>query len=95
MRPRANVRSDVSSWSWSCKNVVVIALIPGDFGDVGARGHYFHGCQLFCLEALLMRIVVVLGSSATADGRRLAADYALIAAMSGWTPKMFMTRVRL
>jgi hypothetical protein len=28
----------VRSGSWLCKNVVVIALIPRDFGDVGARG---------------------------------------------------------
>ena len=36
----------------------------------------------------------VLGGSATADGR-ICGDYARIAAMSGWTPMMFMTRVRL
>jgi hypothetical protein len=31
------------------------------------------------------------------NGRRtpICDDYALITAMSGWTPKMFMTRVRL
>ena len=40
-------------------------------------------------------IAADLGSSNKAEGRRLAANYALIAAMSGWTPMMFMTRVRL
>src|SRR6266487_2864929 len=46
------------------------------------------------------------GSAPEADSRRLERfcnsrrtrvcdDYALITAMSGWTPKMFMTRVRL
>jgi hypothetical protein len=50
-------------------------------------------CGSFRLEVLLKRIPAVLGGSATADGR--SEDYALITAMSGWTPMMVMTRVRL
>ncbi len=36
----------------------------------------FLASGVFLLEALLMRILGVLGSSATADGGRLAANYA-------------------
>ena len=41
-----------------------------------------------------MRVPAVLG---VRSGRATHADddYALIAAMSGWMPRMFMTRVRL
>jgi hypothetical protein len=42
-----------------------------------------------------MGIPAVRGSSNNSGRRRLAANYALIAAKSGWTPMMFMTRVRL
>jgi hypothetical protein len=38
-----------------------------------------------------------IGPERFGNGRRphVGGDYALIAAMSGWTPMMFMTRVRL
>jgi hypothetical protein len=34
-----------------------------------------------------------LGGCATGCGAHISDDYALIAARSGWTPMMFMTRV--
>jgi hypothetical protein len=55
------------------------------------RGHFFGFGGSFGLEVLLKPIPAVLGGSRT----RVCDDYALITAMSGWTPKMFMTRVRL
>jgi hypothetical protein len=43
-----------------------------------------------------MRIAAVLGGgSATGYGAHVCDDYALIAVRKGWTPMMFMTRVRL
>jgi hypothetical protein len=49
----------------------------------------------FVLESLLFGMPALPVGSATADGRMSAGSYALIAARSGWTPMMFMTRVRL
>ena len=74
---------------WSCENALSVALTRGDDG----RGD--HVWWVFCLEVLLKRVTAVLGGSAMADGCVAAGDYALIAARSGWTPMMFMTRVRL
>src|SRR5208282_6737573 len=51
--------------------------------------------RFFRLEALLKGSRPTGAVPTTAEGGRLAANYALIAAMSGWTPMMFMTRVRL
>jgi hypothetical protein len=59
------------------------------------RGYFSGFGGSFGLEVLLKRIPAVLGGSATADEPHVCDDYALITAMSGWTPKMFMTRVRL
>ena len=51
--------------SWLCKNALAEALTPCDFGDVAVRGHFSFGVRwIFYLEALLMRIPIVLGSSA-------------------------------
>jgi hypothetical protein len=55
----------------------------------------FPGLPAFVgLEVLLMGVPAVLG---VRSGRGTHADdgYALIAARSGWMPRMFMTRVRL
>jgi hypothetical protein len=49
----------------------------------------------FRLSALLMRIPAILGGFFDSRQPHVGGDYALIAAMSGWTPMMFMTRVRL
>jgi hypothetical protein len=66
--------ADFGFGSWLCKNALAEALTPCDFGDVAVRGHFSFGVRLiFYLEALLMRIPVVLGSSAIADGRMSAA----------------------
>ena len=71
------------------------ALKCRDLGDVAMRGHFFRGRRLFRLEALLMQIPAVLGQFFNSRQPHIGGDYALIAAMSGWTPMMFMTRVRL
>jgi hypothetical protein len=83
----------VRSGSWSCKNAVAEALTRWDFGDVAVHGH-FRNLTVFRT-----------GSAADKDSSHLgwfcndrllrAGGYALIAAMSGLVPMMFMTRVRL
>ena len=57
-------------------------------------GHFAWFGGFFGQEVLLKQIAAVLGGLCNTDGRPVC-DYALIAAMSGWTPMMFMTRVRL
>ncbi len=59
------------------------------------RGHFAGFGGSFGLEVLLKPLPAVLGGSATGRRTPVRDDYALIAAMSGWTPMMFMTRVRL
>jgi hypothetical protein len=49
----------------------------------------------FCLEVLVMRTPIVFGGSDDRIPARVCDDYVLIAARRGWTPMMFMTRVRL
>jgi hypothetical protein len=46
------------------------------------------------MAALVMRISAVFGGSSR-QKKGFCDYYALIAAMSGWIPMMFMTRVRL
>ena len=42
-----------------------------------------------------MQIAAILGGFCNCRRAHVGGDYALIAAVSGWTPMMFMTRVRL
>src|SRR6266480_1640728 len=74
---------------------------PGGSIDAPRSRRGGHALSFFRLWRLFRS-----GSAPEADSRRLERfcnsrrtrvcdDYALITAMSGWTPKMFMTRVRL
>jgi hypothetical protein len=87
--------ADVAVGSWSCKNALAEALTTGDAGAVAGCSDFPEFSGFFVLEALLIEIPAVLLGSATADERMPLGGYILIAAMSGWTPMMFMTRVRL
>jgi len=79
--------------SWSCKNAVAEALAPWDFGDVAVHDHI--------RDLTVFRT----GSAADKDSSHLGrfrndrllrvGGYALIAAISGLVPMMFMARVRL
>jgi hypothetical protein len=69
-------------------------LTAGDLGEVGARGNFAEFGGFFVWKRFC-GVSAVGAVPTTAVGGRLAANYALIAAMSGWTPMMFMTRVRL
>ena len=66
-----------------------------DLGDVVMRGHFCGFGGSFCLEVLLVQIPTVLGRFCNDRRTHVSDDYALISAKSGWTPMMFMTRVRL
>ena len=87
--------ADVRVGSWLCKNVLASALTPRDFGRVAVPGHFSGFVGSFRLEvfpdANSGRLVRFCNSRRT----HVCDDYALIAASSGWVPKMFMTRVRL
>ena len=85
---------NVGSGSWPCEN----AWRKHRRAAISARWP----CAVIFPDWRLFRS----GSAPEADSRRLERfcnsrrtrvcdDYALITAMSGWTPKMFMTRVRL
>ena len=79
--------------SWSCKNAVAEALTAWDFGDVAVHDHFSD------------LTVIRTGSAADRDFSHLGrfcndrlprvGGYALIAAMRGLVPMMFMTRERL
>jgi hypothetical protein len=60
--------------AWRCR----------DLGEVTMRGHFAGFGGFFGLGVFLKRIPAVLGGSANCR-RRPVCDYALIAAMSGWT----------
>ena len=66
-----------------------------DLGRGALRGHFtwFGGFSL--LEMLVTRVPAVLGVFADVRWTHVGDGYALIAARSGWTPMMFITRVRL
>src|SRR5262245_44891738 len=84
---------NVSFGSWLCQNALAEALRRGDFEEVAAFDHF----AVFGGFSFLKRSV----ASAELPWARLqgtndvSVDYALIAARSGWTPMMFITRVRL
>ena len=59
------------------------------------RGHFSGFGGSFGLEVLLKLDSSRLGRFCDSRRTQVCDDYALITAMSGWTPKMFMTRVRL
>jgi hypothetical protein len=78
-----------------CENALAVALRPRDFGDVAVRGHFSAFGAVFCLEALLIGVSAVLGGVCNSRRTHVGEDYALIAAISGLVPMMFMTRVIL
>jgi hypothetical protein len=78
-----------------CENAVAEALTTRDFGEVAVFDHLAVVGGLFGLERLLMWIPAVLSGSVTDTRAHVCDDYARIAASSGWTPMMFMMRVRL
>jgi hypothetical protein len=65
-------------------------------GVVARRSDFPKFAVFFVLESLLFGMRALSGGSATQQMDCMSAgSYALIAARSGWTPMMFMTRVRL
>lgn len=66
--------SNVSVGSWLCENALAEALTTRDFGGVAAFGHLAVFGGLFCLERLLMRILVKLLDAIQSRGVRLAID---------------------
>ena len=64
-------------------------------GEVVVHGHFFRIWQLFRLSALLMRISSRTGQFFNSGQPYVGGNYARIAARTGWTPMMFMARVRL
>jgi hypothetical protein len=85
---------NVSCGSWSCENALAEALTPRDFGEVAMFGHLakFRGFSVWkAPDAVFNR----LGWLCDRIRAHVCDDYALIAARTGWTPMMFMTRVRL
>jgi hypothetical protein len=84
----------ISALPWSCENALAEALTRRDFGEVAAMV-ILPSLGFFLPEVLLMpdagpsRALLQQAQKSICDG------YALIAAMSGWMPMMFMTRVRL
>jgi hypothetical protein len=84
---------DLRDGSWSCKNAVAEALTPWGFGDVAVHGH-FRNLTVFRTESAADKDSSHLGWFCN-DRLLRAGGYALIAAMSGLVPMMFMTRVRL
>src|SRR5262249_12739635 len=74
-----------------CENPLTEALTHRDFGEVAMLRRF---CPLFLLEVLLMRNPAILGALRQ-ETAHVCDDYAVIAARSGWTPMMFMRRVRL
>ena len=87
----ANVRLG----SWSCKNALAIASTPRDVGGVAVRGHFSGVWRLFLSGSASDADFSRPGRFCNSGRTHVGGDYALIAAMSGWTPMMFMTRVRL
>jgi hypothetical protein len=83
-------RSNVFSGSWSCKNGLAVALTPRDIGDVAVRGH-FRRLVDFLSDPDFSRP----GRFYNSGRMYVGGDYALIAAISGLMPMMFMTRVIL
>src|SRR5262245_11405400 len=84
---------DVSFGSWLCKNALAEALRRGDFEEVAAFDHFaVFGAFSFLKRSVAKAELPWARLQGTND---VSVDYALIAARSGWTPMMFITRVRL
>ena len=88
------MRPDFRLGSWSCKNALAEALTCRDLGKVAMHGHF--------PDVAAFPTVGAADADSSRPGRlsnsgqpHVGGDYALIAAMSGWTPMMFLTRVRL
>jgi hypothetical protein len=84
----------VRYWHWLCKYILAEALRPGSPGAVTMGNDFPEFCGFLFWDRLRLGLRLswdaLQQQTATYRG-----DYALIAAMSGWTPMMFMTRVRL
>ena len=76
-----------------CQNALTEASTCQDLRRGALRGRFSWFARFVGLEVLLMGF----RPSWEGLGRRthIGDDYALIAARSGWMPRMFMTRVRL
>ena len=86
---------EVGSGSWSCEKAQAEALTASRLrwgGRVWSAGGVW---RLLGLEALLVRFSGRLGRLGDRMRAYVCDDYVLIAARSGWTPIMLMTRVRL
>ena len=83
-----NSKNERLSGSWLCENALAEALTTRDFGEVAVFGAFSvwnaPDADSSRLERLCDRIRA-----------HVCDDYARIAASSGWTPMMFMMRVRL
>ena len=87
-------RSERRFGPWSCKNALAEALTCRDLGEVAVHGH-FPDVAAFPTAGAADADFSGPGRLSNSGQPHVGGDYALIAAMSGWTPMMFMTRVRL
>jgi hypothetical protein len=78
-----------------CENPLTEALMARGSGDAAVFSHLGELGGYFAWKWLLMRVPAVLGGCGIGYEGGVREDYALIAASRGWTPMMFMTRVRL
>jgi hypothetical protein len=84
----------IRNGSWSCENAPAEAFTLRDLGDVAGCG-YFGEFGGFPTVGAGCEDSSCLGRLRNSRWTHVWDDYALIAAMSGWAPMMFMTRVRL
>jgi hypothetical protein len=68
------------------------ALMRRDLGEVAMRGHFSGFGGSFGLEAFPDADSSRFRRFCNSRSTPICDDYALITAMSGWTPMMFMTR---
>jgi hypothetical protein len=77
--------SDGSYGSWPCRNGLMEAQPRRNFDEVAIGGHFLGSFNSKSTSEAYSRLL----------GRLRNGCYALIDAISGWMPMMFMTRVRL
>ena len=78
-----------------CKNALAEALTSAPPGSVAECNILPEFCSLFVLESPLIGMPAILCGFCNSRRTHIGGDYALIAAISGWMPMMFMTRVIL
>src|SRR2546428_8560849 len=85
----------VRNGSWPCEKALAEAMDASRSRRSGDARSFFRVWRLFRSGSAPEADSSRLGRFCNSRRTHVCDDYALITAMSGWTPKMFMTRVRL